>query len=332
MRYSPDRTPLLQGRRGSKNGFALVTVIWGLALITLLIVSYTSAARLRLQMAFNLAQATQADLIADAALGRAALSLLSESQPNGTLSQLGDAGARQERVVHDGAPKFCSLAEAAVAISIEDENGKVDLNAAPQKLLQTLLAGLGLQAREADAAAASVIAFRSAPGTPDPQQTDASEKPFGLKRAPFQTITELDQVPGVSPMLFKQLSSLVTVHSRNPGVDPKAAPPALLAVLQGYSVEDVRSLLTEPFPNALDRADPRFPREFQAPGFGRVFVVHVEVVLATGQISVREAVLDLRGGAGEAFAIRELRRGYARHVPTLRASAKNIHSGLSNCA
>jgi len=221
MKFSSESTSILQGRHRSKNGFALVTVIWGLALITLLIVSYSSAARLRLQMAFNLAQAAQADLIADAALGRAALSLLSESEPNGTLPQLGDAAARQDRVVHDGAPKFCSLAEAAVAISIEDENGKVDLNAAPQKLLHTLLAGLGLQAREADAAAASVIAFRSAPGTPDPQQADASEKPFGLKRAPFQTITELDQVPGVSPMLFKRLSSLVTVHSRNPGSIPR---------------------------------------------------------------------------------------------------------------
>ncbi|MFY9656964.1 MAG: type II secretion system protein GspK [Methylocystis sp.] len=307
-------------------------MIWGIALITLLVVSYASAARLRLQMAFNLAKASQADLIADAAIGRGALSLLSESQQNHTAPPLSDATGRQEeRVVHDGKPKFCFLNESAVAISIEDENGKVDLNAAPQKLLRTLLAGLGLPARDADAAAAGVVAFRSADASSDAQQLDTSEKPFGLKRAPFQTIAELDQVPGVSPLLFKSLSSLVTVHSRNPGVDPKTAPPALFALLLGQPPEEIHSLLAKPFPNAIDRTDPRFPREFQGPGLGRVFLVHVEVVLATGQTSVREALLDLRGASGEAFAIRELRRANARYLPALRAAARDLHSALSEC-
>jgi len=333
MRLAFDPRPLRLGGRSRKNGFALVTVIWGIALITLLVVSYASAARLRLQMAFNLAQATQADLIADAAIGRGALMLLSESQQKGAFPPIGGAADRQEeQVVHDGKPKFCFLIDSAVAISIEDENGKVDLNAASQKLLQTLLAGLGLPAREADAAAAGVVAFRSAEAGANAQQIDASEKPFGLKHAPFQTIAELDQVPGVSPLLFKRLSSLVTVHSRNPGVDPKAAPPALFALLLGQPPEDVLSLLAKPFPNALDRTDPRFPREFQGPGLGRVFLIHVEVVLATGQTSVREALLDLRGASGEAFAIKELRRANARYSSTLRGSAKDLNSALSECA
>jgi general secretion pathway protein K len=333
MRFAFDPTPPLQRRRNRKNGFALVTVIWGIALITLLVVSYASAARLRLQMAFNLAQATQADFIADAAIGQGVLSLLSESQQKGAAPALGNASAGQvERLVHDGKPKFCFLNDSAVAISIEDENGKVDLNAAPQKLLQTLLTGLGLSAREADAAAAGVVAFRSIEGAPEVPQIDASDKPFGLKHAPFQAITELDQVPGVSPLLLKRLSSLVTVHSRSPGVDPKATPPALFALLVGQPPEEVHALLARPFPNALDRSDPRFPREFLGPGLGRVFLVHVEVVLATGQTSVREALLDLRGAVGEAFAIRELRRASARYLSTLRGSAKDLRSASSGCA
>ena len=332
MRFAFHPEPLLQRRRNRKNGFALVTVIWGIALITLLVVSYASAARLRLQMAFNLAQATQADSIADAAIGQGVLSLLSESQQKGAPPALGNASAGQDRLVHDGKPKFCFLNNSAVAISIEDENGKVDLNAASQKLLQTLLTGLGLSAREADAAAAAVVAFRSVEGVPEARQTDASDKPFGLKHAPFQSITELDQVPGVSPLMLKRLSSLVTVHSRSPGVDPKATPPALFALLVGQPPEEVHALLARPFPNALDRSDPRFPREFLGPGLGRVFLVHVEVVLATGQTSVREALLDLRGAAGEAFAIRELRRASARYLSTLRSSAKDPRSASSDCA
>jgi general secretion pathway protein K len=163
-------------------------------------------------------------------------------------------------------------------------------------------------------------------------QIDASEKPFGLKHAPFQTITELDQVPGVSPLILRRVSPLVTVHSRSPGVDPKAAPPALFALLVGQPPEEVQSLLARPFPNALDRNDPRFPREFQGPGLGRVFLIHVEVVLATGQASVREALLDLRGASNEAFAIKELRRANGRYLSTLRGSPKELGSVFSECA
>ena len=333
MRFALDPAPFLQGRRNRKSGFALVTVIWGIALITLLIVSYASAARLRLQMAFNLAQAAQADLIADAAIGQGVLSLLSESQQKGASPTPGvTAGPQEERLAHDGKPKFCFLNNSAVAISIEDENGKVDLNAAPQKLIQTLLAGLGVSASEADAAAAGVVAFRSVEASVDAQQIDAKDRPFGLKHAPFQTIAELDQVPGFSPLMLKRASSLVTVHSRSQGVDPKAAPPALFALLLGQSPEEVGALLARPFPNALDRNDPLFPKEFLGPGLGRVFLVHVEVVLASGQTSVREALLDLHGGSGEAFAIKELRRASARYFSTLRGSPKDLRSAFSECA
>ncbi len=322
-RRGADAPPHFGLRRGER-GFALITVIWGLGLLTLLILSYLSTARLRLQTAFNLAGATKADLISDAGVGAAALSLLLERDAN---------SAQPERPLHDGAPRLCAMDDAAVAISIEEESGKVDLNAASFKLLQALFTGLGVDAHEADSIANGVIAFRTLPGAAGvgAVNVDAGDKPFGLKRAPFQTVAELDQAPGVSPALYGLVSQFVTVHSHSPSVDARTAPPGLFAALAGFSPQDVLALAAAPFPNGLDRKDPRFPSNIQRNGDGGVFLAHVEVLLPAGQSSVREAVVDFREIAGAPFAIKELRRGRARNLADLRAAIADRGAALPNC-
>ncbi len=307
-------TPQRFGTRRGERGFALVTVIWGLGLMTLLILSYLSTARLRLQTAFNLAGATRADLIADAAIGESALSLLAERDAK---------GVQPERPVHDGTPHICALDGAAVAISIEEESGKVDLNAASFKLLQTFFTGLGVDAREVDAIAAGIVAFRTPPDSAvasNVAHADPGDKPFGLKRAPYQSVAELDQAPGVSPELYRLASRFVTVHSRSSGVDAKAAPPALFAALAGFNQQDVQTLVEAPFPNGLDRKDSRFPLNFQRNGDGGAFLARAEVVLPTGQSSVREAVIDFRETSGAPYLIKEIRRGHASNLVRLRGA------------
>jgi general secretion pathway protein K len=297
------------GPAPKRRGFALVMVIWGVAIIALLVVSYQSTARLRLQTAFNIAGATRAELVADAAANEAILSILSERAAGG------------ERPVYGGAPVYCAIDGAAVAIAVEDEGGKVDLNAASPNLLQALLQGFAVQPRDAEQIAKSIVAFR----TPiDPRTASAIEpggagdKPFGLKRAPYQTVLELDQTPGISPEFFRLLLPFVTVHSRAPGVDPRVAPPALFAALTGASPEEVIGYVATPFPNNLDRRRANGPF-FAQLGEGGALLAHAEALLPTGQASVREVVVDLRGGAGGAYAIRELRRGQTRFLSRLRA-------------
>ena len=312
------------GRHGRK-GFALLAVIWGLGVISLLITSFMSNGRLRLQTAFNIAGATQAHLIAEGAIDAAILSLLSER----------DAGAAQtDRPPHDGAPLFCALADAAVAIVIEDEGGKVDINSASPKLLQAMLMGFGLEMRRADALANAIIAFRSTPTneiTTSSHAEDRSDKPFPPKRALFQTILELDQVGGIDAPLFRELRPFVTVHSRRQGLDARAAPPALFAALAGFAADDVRASITTPFPNALDRNDPRFPQTFKQSSDHGAFLVHAEALLARGQTAAREAVVDLRASSLGPYAIRELRRGATRYIDQLRSFRGSGPVALPEC-
>lgn len=314
------KAPRAKTRRA---GFALLAVIWGTGLISMLVVAFMTSGRLRLQTAFNIASATEASHVAESAINLATLALLSRR----------DALMPGE-TVYDGAPKFCVLDRAAVALAIEDETGKIDLNASQPELLQAALVGLGLADTKAREVAAAIVAYRTASVdglgqislTPPP-----GDKPIGPKQGLFETVMELDQVSGVDAALFRMLAPLATVHSRSAGVDARSSPPALFAALSGLPAEEARALVAAPYPNNLKRTDPRFPANFNQPGDQTAFLIHAEARLASGQTIARDAILDLRPPSGKPFAIREIRRGQSRYAERLRAIIAANGAGVPDC-
>ncbi len=307
------------------SGFALVTVIWGLSIITLLILSFVTTSSLRLKTAFNIAGAAQAGAFADAAINMAILSLMSEQNQHAA------------DVVHDGKPFFCSMEGVAVALSIEDESGKIDLNAASPQILNALFSGLGLGTSAASSLANAIVDFRSPPAdgaVDDAGDSSYGGRPFRAKHAPFATTLELDQVAGVDPTLFSTIKRVVTVYSSRPGVNARAAPPALFAALAGFPAENVRDLQKNPFPNNLDRNDGRFPQTFKSAlqgGGNPLYLVHVDVLAASGQTSAKEAIVDFKLGAQEPFALHELRTGALLYLNALRAAASSGKGALPIC-
>lgn len=316
-----------RGAPRRRSGFALVVVIWGLGVITLLVVSFMSTARGRLQTAVNIAGATQANLVAEGVVNAATLSLLAE---RGNLQ--GRAATPGQKPVHDGTPQLCGMDGAVVSVSIEDESGKVDLNSATQQLLSTLFASFG--APNADGIARAIIQFRTVPTTNIAQKApeyEASGRPFGPKRAPFQTVLELDQVIGIESAVFQSVRPFVTVHSRTTGIDAESAAPALFAALSQFPTAQVRNLTSAPFPNQLNRRDPRFPAQFNQAGAHNAFLVHTEVLMPTGQMSVSETVVELGSGGKEAFTIYEIRNSTSRYRENLQAAMQGGAPPLRPC-
>lgn len=305
-------------------GFALVTTIWGLAIIALLIASFETTARLQLQVAYNLAGATRADFAAEAALGATLMALMAERETTP------DANTAQPPP-HDGVPRLCALDGAAVAVAIEEETGKLDLNGASPNILRAVLVGFGVEARDAEATANAIVAFRAPPQDRLPNEQAFGDRPFPPKHALFQSVLELDQVGAMTPQLFAALLPFVTVHSRSAGLDRRAAPPALFAALAGSAPEVVAALRRRPFPNTLDRNDPRFPQAFNQAGARGPVLAHVEVMLPSGQTSVREAIFDLNDGRGPAFALKERRHGVAHYLDDLRLALQTGGGGFSDC-
>ncbi len=318
---APSRAPSLRRKRG----FALVTVIWGLSLITLLILSFVTTSSLRLKTTFNIAGAAQAGLFADAAVNMAILSLISEQDQH------------SQDLIHDGAPIFCWMQGVAVAVAIEDESGKIDLNSATPEILKALFVGLGLETSAANALAVAIVNFRAPPSSgpaTEGEQSNDSGRPFGAKHAPFATTLELDQVAGVDPTFFSKIVRLMTVYSYRPGVNARAAPPALFAALAGLPAEQVDYLLKTPFPSNLDRKDGRFPQTFKSAlqgGGNSTYFIHAETLAENGQVGAKEAIVDFRGAAEGPFALRELRSSALLYLDALRAAASSGKGALPSC-
>jgi general secretion pathway protein K len=310
------------GRR--RAGFALLAVIWGTGLIATMVVAFMTNGRLRLQTAQNVARAVEAGYVADSAISLAILEALARRD---ALTPSG-----QENI-YDGAPKFCVLDRAAVALSIEDESGKLDINAAGPETLIAALVGLGVEATKARNVAEAIIAFRTGAigAFGQIRSSGAGDKPFEPKEAPFETTLELDQVNGVDPELFRALLPFVTVHSKSAGVDARASPPGLFAALAGYPIEEVRALVATPYPNKVQRSDPRFPAALNQGGDHGAFLVHVEALLASGQTAAKDALLDLRPPDGKPFRVQEMRRGQSKYVERLRAIVATNGAGVPDC-
>ncbi|MBB4196381.1 hypothetical protein CCR94_15105 [Rhodoblastus sphagnicola] len=113
------------------------------------------------------------------------------------------------------------------------------------------------------------------------------------------------------------------MHSHADGLDPNRAPPALFAALLGLSGEEVAALAARPYPNALNRDDPRFPETYRQSGAHDIFLVHVEALLASGARALSETIVDLRASDGAPYAFREIRGGaphFSDQLNTLRTA------------
>jgi general secretion pathway protein K len=287
--------------RRERRGFAVVLVIWAIGIISLLALSYVASARYRVRAAANIAGSVEAEALAEAGVNIAKLRLL-VGGATGVISTAGE-------------PMRCVMPNDGVAaIVIDDEGGKVDLNAAPRPLLGLLFRGFGATSDQAMSLAGAVMDFGN--GTSNrvlanlqrKEYADA-DRPYGPKNALLETTLELDQVIGMPHDLFRRLLPYVTVHSRQPGIDPKRAPLALLAALTGQRPDMTRGALDE---SARQSLVERLPTGIASVSAGRSFLIHVEVLMPGQGVFVREAIVEFVNGP-KPLRLHEWRRGDRRH-------------------
>jgi general secretion pathway protein K len=305
-------------RRSGERGFALVLVIWGLGLLSLIAVTVITAERYRILAAANLIENAKAEALAEAGVNLVRLELV---------SALAGASSGKFRFVTTGAPLLCNMPNGVpAALAIEDEGGKVDLNAASPKLMSALLRGFGAGFDQADRLAAAIAEF-SRPST-DAVLDEAAFRAYaadgrnyGPKKGPFESVLELDQVVGMRPDLLRSILPYVTVYSRKSGVDPRVAAPALLAALAGDDPARVAQLVgASGSDGAREAAIRGVPSEFLVPSASRSFLVHAEVRTPAGGTFAQEAVVDLTAGETP-DVLREWRRGDSRFGGRLNPSA-----------
>jgi general secretion pathway protein K len=187
--------PAAASEHDPEAGYALVLVLVGIALLSLIVVSVLQISSRSVQdISADLARAQLADA-ADAGVSEAELSLV-DLRPS-------------MRWPIDGTPRYVTFDGVPVTIIVESESGKIDLNGANRDLIVGLFAAAGLDQTSANTMADRVMDWRE-PGNlkrlngakaPDYR---AAELPYGPRDGPFQSISELQLVLGMTPTLYEK--------------------------------------------------------------------------------------------------------------------------------
>jgi general secretion pathway protein K len=193
-----------------QRGFALLIVLWSLALLALLGTQLLSTSRQDTQVARNLLDAAVLEAAANGALQQAIFGVLDSSNRHWS---------------PDGVVRTMRLGRALVAVQVDDEAGKVNPNLASAPLLQALLVQVGADPITAAAIAASIIEWRLASGTAGRPSAAAARyaaagRDYAPTGAPFAGFDELGAVIGMTPGLLARLRPHLTLFTDG---DPSAA-------------------------------------------------------------------------------------------------------------
>lgn len=190
-------------RWSHERGASLVSVLILLALLSGITVVFLYANRDHVQTASNDVELAKSRSIATSAI-------------DWTLFELASPEARTGR--QRGLVKSCTIDGWFVFIELEDEAGKIDLNADPGDQLLSLLL-TSYSEPEALSARDRILDFRDGDSDPRPYGAEADDYdlealPFGIKNGLFSSINDLDQVAGLPPEMVQSLLADVTVHNR----------------------------------------------------------------------------------------------------------------------
>jgi general secretion pathway protein K len=193
-----------------QRGFALLIVLWTLALLALLGTQLLTTSRQDTQVARNLLDAATLEAAANGAVQQAIFSLLDSSS---------------RRWSPDGLLHPVRFGRAVVGVRIEDEAGKVNPSIASAGLLQALLQQVGADPVTATTVAASIVEWRTVSGVGGRPNAPAARyaaagRDYAPPGAPFASVGDLGAVIGMTPELLARLRPHLTVFTDS---DPSAS-------------------------------------------------------------------------------------------------------------
>jgi general secretion pathway protein K len=254
-------------RLRSDPGFALISVLWILVLLTAIVAEFAYSMRTEVHITRNFKEATQAYYIAHSGLIRSVVEILRNTaitkNPEYAFDGTDDSVWRVNVPIPPqgfGAGEFI--------VHIDNAAGLIDINTASDKLLRVMVNTLDINDREKAVIVDSILDWRDSDdfhrlhGAED-NHYQSLATPYDCKNAPFDSVEELLLVRGMSPELFdKSLKSIITIiperkanlsgKSRSsrrsartsPGqININAAPRHLLEALPRITSQQVQSLI-----------------------------------------------------------------------------------------
>jgi len=272
-----------------QRGVALVLVLWLSVLLTITVGSFAIVARTETLQARHLFETTQARYAAESGLHRAVYEL---RRPD-----------IETRWFSDGRSYQVKFEEYDLEIRIRDESGKIDINVADETILGPLFDSIGLDELKSDELVDAIMDWRDPDdlvrlnGAED-DDYEAAGYSYGAKDAPFDTVSEVQQVLGMNYELYSQIEPSITVYTGRANPEPAFAPLEVLRTFDGFDDEtaqqfiDEREQVTvfgEQLPVLPDGTTPL------ARGGGYTYSVRAKATLPSGTWSEVEATIRLGG-------------------------------------
>ncbi len=288
----------MNGKIGRQHGLALIIVLWMVMLLSVIASSFAYSMRSDLLVARNMLSSSQAQALADAGIERALYEL---AKPVTDLRRWKADGLRHE----------FELDGAKIAVTAMDESGKIDLNSAQDTLLKAVFISSGLTDGQAAAVLDALLDWRDPDSLKRPMGAEEEEyRAAGRKSRPanglLETPEEMRQVMGVTPELYQKLAGIVTVYSRQPGVNPAFAPREVLQAIPGLDAAQLEAYLIQR-QQSLERGLPLPPfpvaTNYLLQSSSQMVGIRSEAQLADGTVFVREAVVKATAGGKQPYLI-----------------------------
>lgn len=274
-------------------GVALLIVLWGCTLLAIMLGGFAALARTEgLQARYQFAQ-TRAHYAAEAGIMRAIDAL---QNPDATT-----------RWVADGRLYVFAFDDARVNITIVDEDGKVDLNAASGDVLAALFKAAGANDDRARALSAAVQDWRrpgdaASPNGAKKPQYEAAGLAYGPRNGPFATVEEARMVLGMDASLWATVAPALTIWSGRERPNTEHAQPLALASIPGLGAAGAKAVLD---------ARAQSNGAAIAGGNGVTHTIRAEAILDDGTRSSLTSTIRLRGirSGNQPYAVLRWREG-----------------------
>lgn len=280
---------MLQRLTRSRDGFALVVVLWITTLLAVLAAAFANSMATESRATLNMVEAVRVRTLADAAVNKGISRLLRRA-----------AGLKTRA---DGVPGAFAFDGAELTVAIFDENGKIDLNTAPDELLAGLLITVGIESAKIDAVVDAIADWRDEDDLrrlngAELDDYEAAGRKFVPSNVPFRSVAELQQVMGVSREIFEKLEPLVTVHSFARTINPATAPRDVLLSIPNVNLTEVEALLAAREEDVYNPLQVELPvltgvADWLSGEDGPVYTVRGTARLPSATAAVREVVVWL---------------------------------------
>ncbi len=197
-----------------QRGFALLIVLWTMALLALIGSQVTAAGHSETRLATNLRASAVAEQAADGAIFEALFHILDGSS---------------QRWRPDGRVRRIKTALAEVDVTVIDESRKMTLNNSSLPMLHGLLHAIGADPATVATLADQIADWRSPANFPlrngaKAPQYRAAGRAYGPPNQPFRTPDELGMVLGMTPAILARLKPFVSPYVESApkleGADP----------------------------------------------------------------------------------------------------------------